>query len=101
MSVHLQSTIELFPGKIGQFKKTLQRMVPIMEAGGMKLVGSWIHTSGELGTVTDLWVLEDLNTHTRAIAGLVANEAFPELRRSLDECIRKETIVFMDAFLKR
>lgn len=101
MAVHMQATIELFPGKIGQFKKTLLKTIPIMESAGMKLVGSWVSTSGVLNTVTDLWLLEDLNTQSRAFAALMAHESFAEIRRSFDECIQKETIVFMDTFLKR
>ncbi len=101
MPVYLQATLELFPGKIGQFRKTLQKTVPIMESAGWKLVGSWVHTSGPLNTVTDLWQLEDMNAQSRAFVALTGNEQYPEIRKSLDECVQKETLVFMDTFLKR
>lgn len=99
MSVYLKATIRLHPGKLAQFKATLEQVVPIMESNGWKLLGSWHHSTGPINSVTDIWELEDANVFTTARAAL-KGEVNPKLRRALDECVRDEEHVLMGTFLK-
>ncbi len=99
MSVYLKATIRLHPGKLAQFKATLEQVIPIMESNGWKLLGSWHHATGPTNTVTDLWELEDANRYASARAAL-KGEVNPEIRKSLDECVRDEQLELMETFLR-
>lgn len=99
MAVYLKASIRVVPGKLAQFKATLEQVVPIMEANGWRLLGSWHHSTGPINSVTDIWELEDANVFTSARAAL-KGEVNPELRRALDECVRDEEHVLMRSFLE-
>src|SRR5512138_1164211 len=99
MAIYLKATIQVVPGKLGQFRETLAQVVPIMEANGWKLLGSWHHSTGPVNTITDLWEIAEPNQYATARAKL-KGDVNPEIRRSLDECVRDEWHVLMDTFLR-
>jgi hypothetical protein len=71
-----------------------------MEAQGWVLLGSWTNLTGANNRVLDLWQLQELDDVQKAFAALRQHELYPEIRQSLDECVREETLTFMTAFLE-
>ena len=98
MAVYMKAVIECQTGKLLQLQDTLLKIFPIMEAQGWKLLGCFVHASGRINTVTDLWELQDLDHVIRARAGLAAHPDYPAIRASLGECIINETLTFMERF---
>ena len=95
MSLNLQATLEVEANGLDRFVALMGEMVPILEREGWKLEGAYLHTSGRLNTVVDLWRLEDYNHYGRGLEALMAHPEFPRFRRTLGEVVRNETLVFM------
>ena len=70
--------------------------VPFLESEGWKLAGAFVQRSGRLGTIIDLWELDDFQHYDRALQRLMADPRFPALKTVLDETIISETVIFAD-----
>jgi hypothetical protein len=95
MSLNMQSTLEVEASGFARFVALMGEMVPILEREGWKLEGAFMHTSGRLNTVVDLWRLEDYNHYGRGLAVLMAHPEFERFGRILGEVVRNETVVFL------
>jgi hypothetical protein len=97
MSLNMQSTLEVEAVGFGRFMALMGELVPILEGVGWKQEGAFMHTSGRLNTVVDLWRLEDYNHYGRGLAVLMAHPEFPRFSQILGEVVRNETVVFLQA----
>jgi hypothetical protein len=97
MSLNMKSTLEIEANGFGRFVALMGEMVPILEAEGWKLEGAYMHTSGRLNTVVDLWRLEDYNHYGRGLQVLMAHPEFPRFSQTLGEVVRNENVVFLQA----
>ena len=95
MSLNMQSTLEVEANGFARFVALMGEIVPILEREGWKLEGAFMHTSGRLNTVVDLWRLEDYNHYGRGLAVLMAHPEFPRFSQILGEVVRNETVVFL------
>jgi hypothetical protein len=95
MSLNMQSTLEVEANGLARFIALMGEMVPILEGVGWKLEGAFMHTSGRLNTVVDLWQLEDYNHYGHGLATLMAHPEFPRFSQTLGEVVRNETVVFL------
>jgi hypothetical protein len=95
MSLNMQSTLEVEAVGFGRFMALMGELVPILEGVGWQLEGAFMHTSGRLNTVVDLWRLEDYNHYGRGLAVLMAHPEFPRFSQTLGEVVRNETVVFL------
>jgi NIPSNAP len=95
MSIHLQATLEIQAAGFERFVATMAQAVPILEAVGWKLDSAYMHCTGRLSTVVDLWQLEDYNHYDRGMQALMTHPAFPQIRQALADTVRNETLVFM------
>lgn len=98
MSIFLQATLEIDGAGYERFFRTMAEWVPIIEAGGWKLNAAFMHRTGRLNTVIDIWELEDMNHMDRGFMALMAHPRFPEFKKVLDETVRSETLVFLQKF---
>jgi hypothetical protein len=95
MSLNMKSTLEVEANGFARFVALMGEMVPILEREGWKLEGAFMHTSGRLNTVVDLWRLEDYNHYGRGLAVLMAHPEFPRFAQTLGEVVRNESVVFL------
>lgn len=95
MSVFLQATLEVEAAGYMRFLETMSELVPIAESAGWKLNSAYMHRTGRLNTVVDIWELEDMNHMDRGFAALMGHPRFPVLQQALAETVRNETLVFL------
>ena len=93
----MKSTLEVEANGFGRFVALMGEMVPILEREGWKLEGAFMHTSGRLNTVVDLWRLEDYNHYGRGLAVLMAHPEVPRFAQTWGEVVRNETVGFLQA----
>ena len=97
MTLHMKSTLEVEANGFARFVALMSEMVPILEREGWKLESAFMHTSGRLNTVVDLWRLDDYNHYGRGLEVLMAHPEFPRFGQILGEVVRNETVVFLQA----
>jgi hypothetical protein len=95
MGIHLQATLEIEAAGFERFVATMGEAVPILESIGWRLAGAYMHCTGRLHTVVDLWQLEDYNHYERGMQALMGHPRFPALAKALAETVRNETLVFL------
>ena len=93
MSIRMQSTLEIAPGQMENFVTAMNMAVPVMEKFGWKLVQAFAQFSGQLGTVVDVWELEDAGQYQRGMEHLMSHAIYPEFVKILHTAVQKETIV--------
>jgi hypothetical protein len=98
MSICLQATLEIEAAGLARFTATMGEAVAILEAVGWKLDGAYMHCTGRLNTVVDLWTLEDYNHYERGIQTLMSHPRFPVIGEVLAATVRNETLVFLQKF---
>ena len=89
--VYLQASIKLYPGKLQDFTKLLNTLLPVVGKHGWKLVGSYASVVGRLNTVVDLWELPDA-------AALQAALSDPEMAKAaprISEIVEDETLALL------
>ncbi len=97
MSVYLHVTLEVSGKGLPRFIEAMETMAaPFLEGQGWRLAGAFVQRSGRLGTVIDLWELDDFQHYDRALKALAAHPGFPALKAVLDDTVISETIVFAD-----
>src|SRR3954469_18245980 len=95
MTICLQATLEIEGTGFARFTAIMAETVPILETVGWKLDAAWMHCTGRLNTVVDLWLLEDYNHYQRGMEALMGHPRFPAIHQVLGETVRNETLVFM------
>jgi hypothetical protein len=93
--VYMQARIQLQYGMVARFNAAMARLVPLMEARGWKLVGSWNTVVGDLHEVLDIWEVRDLNHVGEAMSTVVTDAGFPEIGAELAATIRTEVTSIM------
>ena len=97
MSVYLHVTLEVHAAGLGRFLGVMEETaVPFLETQGWRLAGAFVQRSGRLGTIIDLWELDDFQHYDRALQALMADARFPALKTVLAETVISETVVFAD-----
>ena len=96
--VYMKAEITITNGNLQNMVELLKtRVFPIMEAAGWRMIGCFVQASGRLGTIVDLWEMDDMNAFAGVYDHYRSHPDYPEIRRLLDLYIDTETIVFMDA----
>jgi hypothetical protein len=98
MSVYLQATLEIDGAGYQRFVQTMAEWVPIIEASGWKLHAAYMHRTGRLNTVIDIWELDDMAHMDRGFAQLMAHPRFGEFKQVLDATVKSETLVLLQKF---
>lgn len=98
MSVYLQATLEIDGAGYMRFVQTMTEWVPIIEESGWKLHAAYMHRTGRLNTVIDIWELDDMAHMDRGFALLMAHPRFGEFKKVLDETVKSETLVLLQKF---
>ncbi len=97
MSVYLHVTLEVTAAGLGRFLDAMKTTAtPFLEREGWKLVGAFVQRSGRLGTVIDLWELEDFQHYDRALQKLMTDDGYPAFKKVLEETVINEVVVFAD-----
>ena len=97
MSVFLHVTLEIHAAGLERFLDVMgTTAVPFLEKQGWKLHGAYVHRSGRLGNVIDLWELEDYQHYHRALAAFAAQPEFPAFKDALAATVISETVVFAE-----
>ena len=100
MSVYMQATISVTPGKLPQMLELLKKeLFPIMEAQGWRMAGCFTGISGPRNTIVDLWELDDLEHFRRGIGGFLQHPEFPSIRDRLSEWVQEEVLHFLEPML--
>ncbi|HEY2658285.1 MAG TPA: NIPSNAP family protein [Caulobacteraceae bacterium] len=95
MSVYLHVTLEVTGAGLGRFLEAMEKTaVPFLEGEGWRLAGAFVQRSGRLGTVIDLWELDDFQHYDRALQKLMADDRFAAFKAVLDDTVISETVVF-------
>ena len=98
MSISLQATLEIEPTGLARFTEIMGEVVPILEGTGWRLDAAYMHCTGRLNTVVDMWELADYNHFDRGMRALMAHPRFPAIRQVLAETVRNESLVFLQEF---
>lgn len=95
MSVYLHVTLEIRSKGLPDFLKAMEETaVPFLEKQGWRLAGAFIQSSGRLGTVIDLWELDDYQHYDRALTAFSSDPSFTAFKALVDETVLNETVVF-------
>lgn len=98
MTTYFQATIELRADRVELFCQNMQqRLLPIVESVGWKLIGAYMQSTGRLNTVIDIWELEDLNHYEHGLKTLTEHPDFPDIAAAIALAVERETLVFMNA----
>jgi hypothetical protein len=89
--VYLQASIKLYPGKLQDFTKLLNTLLPVVGKHGWKLVGSYASVVGRLNTVVDLWELPDAAALQAALSDPEMAKAAPQI----SEIVEDETLALL------
>ena len=97
MTTYFQATIELRAEHVELFCRNMQeRVVPVVEAIGWKLIAAFMQSSGRLNTVVDIWQLDDLNHYHKGMHALTSHPDYPQIAEVIAMSVERETIVFMN-----
>ena len=97
MTTYFQATIELRGEHVELFCKNMrERVLPIVEGKGWKLIAAFIQSSGRFNTAIDIWQLEDLNHYERGLNALTTHPDYPIIAAALALSVERETVVFMN-----
>jgi hypothetical protein len=89
--VYLQASIKLYPGKVQDFTKLLNTLLPVVGKHGWKLVGSYAAMAGRLNTVVDLWELPDPN----ALQAALSDPEMAKFAPQISEIVEDETLAIL------
>ena len=97
MSVYLQATIEVRMTGMASFCAAMEKTVEIMKEAGWTLRGGYVHQTGRLNTVIDIWELPDANALEDGYRMLLEHQDFPEAGKLLEDAVVSETLVLLSA----
>jgi NIPSNAP len=92
MPAYCVARIVIRYGKIAEFVDAMQRLVPIMEEQGWKLLASYQTVIGNLHEAWDIWELPDANAVGAGLAGAAGHPGFGDLFPDLAAAIESETL---------
>ena len=72
--VYAITQVDVVPGKHKEFVELLKKNIPIIRAGGVRLVGSYTITVGALYKVIDVWEGPDIASLHKALFASAASE---------------------------
>jgi hypothetical protein len=98
MSIFLQATLEIDGAGFQRFVQIMAEWVPIIESSGWKLNAAYMHRTGRLNTVIDVWEVEDMEHIDRGFQQLMAHPRFGDFKKVLDETVKSETLVVLQKF---
>jgi hypothetical protein len=100
MRCYMKAELRVVPGKMTKLLECLKGTVfPIVEANGWKLIGSFLHHTGPINILTDLWELEDFDHLARGRQALVAHPDSASFKAILAECVAEESLVLMEKLI--
>ena len=89
--VYLQASIKLYPGKLQDFTKLINTLLPVVGKHGWKLVGSYAAIAGRLNTVVDLWELPEPN----ALQAALSDPDMAKFGPQISEIVEDETLAIL------
>ena len=90
MPTYCVARIVIRYGKIAEFIDAMQRLVPIMEEQGWKLLASYQTVIGNLHEAWAIWELPDANAVGAGLAGAAGHPKFSDLLPDLAAAIESE-----------
>ena len=72
--IYVEDAVVLHPGKMGAYEEHARELAMILEAAGIKCVGSWTAASGNMSERTGLWACENLEKFQSAITAAVQSK---------------------------
>ena len=97
MSVYLQATIEVRMPKMGCFFAAMEKIVAIMKEAGWTLRGAYLHQTGRINTVVNIWELPDANALAGGFRTLLGHSGFSDVDKLLEDTVVSETLVLLNA----
>jgi hypothetical protein len=82
-------------GKIAEFIDAMQRLVPIMEEKGWKLLAAYQTVIGNIHEAYDIWELPDANAVGEGLAAAAADTRFGDLMPDLIDAIESESLTLV------
>ncbi len=73
--IYVEDTVVLYPGKMAAYEELAKDLATILEAAGIKCVGSWTAASGNMAERTGLWACEDMAQFQKRMAAAVQSKA--------------------------
>ncbi|HTT75625.1 MAG TPA: NIPSNAP family protein [Candidatus Binataceae bacterium] len=89
--VYLQASIKLHPGKLQDFTKLINDLLPVVGKHGWKLVGSYAALVGRLNTVVDLWEIPN----TEAVAAVLGDTEMQKHAHRIAEIVEDEVLTVL------
>ena len=89
--VYLQASIKLHPGKLEDFTKLINDLLPVVGKHGWKLIGSYATLVGRLNTVVDLWEIPN----TEAVAALLGDAEMQKHAHRIAEIVEDEVLTVL------
>jgi len=89
--VYLQASIKLHPGKLEDFTKLINDLLPVVGKHGWKLIGSYAALVGRLNTVVDLWEIPN----TEAVAALLGDAEMQKHAHRIAEIVEDEVLTVL------
>ena len=97
VTTYFQATIELRGEHVELFCQNMkERVLPIVERVGWKLIAGFMQSTGRFNTVVDIWQLDDLNHYERGLQALTSHPDYPVIAAAIALAVERETVVFMN-----
>ena len=95
MPAYCVARIKIRYGKIPEFIAAMERLVPIMEEKGWKLLGAYQTVIGNIHEAYDIWELPDANAVGAGLAAAAQDVKFHELMPDLVDAIESESLTLV------
>jgi hypothetical protein len=92
MATYCIARVVLRYGKIVEWTEAMQRVVPIMEDNGWKLLASYQTIIGNLHEFYDVWEIPSADAVATGLAAAVSHPSFGNLGAQLADAIESETL---------
>ena len=92
MAVYCVARIRIRYGKVAEFIDAMQRLVPIMDEQGWKLVASYQTVIDNIHEALDIWELPDADAVGVGLAGAAGHPRFGDLLPDLAAAIESEEL---------
>ena len=92
MPTYCVARLVLNYGKIPEWTAAMQRLLPIMEEQGWKLVASYQTIIGNLHEAYDIWELPSADAVATGLVGAAGHPSFTTLAPDLAASIQSETL---------
>jgi hypothetical protein len=89
--VYLQASLKLRAGKLQDFTKLLNTLLPVVGKHGWKLLGSYACVVGRLNTAVDLWELPD----AAALQAALSDPEMAKFAPQISEIVEDETLTLL------